>query len=134
MVGEINSVFCFCVGSLSTSGFDVQSVFTLSLQVLVVKGRSRVKLKSILYSFCISGLREEMCVVYIKHTFHNTLVTDDNTKRSLKITENQYDSDLMIVLFRICDFIVFILSFVSVLAHVFIQNRDLRFCHLIAKR
>lgn len=79
---------CFlilCGQLLSTSGIDVQSVFTLSLQVLVVKGRSRVKLRSILYSFYTSELREEMCVVYSIHIYHNILVADDSSKHGLKI-------------------------------------------------
>lgn len=52
----------------------------------MVKGRSRVKLRSILYSFDTSGLREEMCVKYIIHIFRNILVADDNSECDLKIT------------------------------------------------
>lgn len=51
----------------------------------MVKGRSRVKLRSILYSFYTSELREEMCVVYSIHIYHNILVADDSSKRGLKI-------------------------------------------------
>lgn len=70
---------------LSSSGIDVQLVFTLGLQVLPCaerkeQGAAKKYLPCFILLYITELLGEEMCVVYVIHFLIITLAAADNSK------------------------------------------------------